>query len=89
MLIALLNKTIIVPIIKINLTSKGVIIPCSNDSKLYEGVVVSSNSELKTGDKILYIGTRKLCYNLNSLEVDIVDTSDVVAMFKTSYTEWD
>ncbi|PIM95132.1 10 kDa chaperonin [Candidatus Hodgkinia cicadicola] len=89
MLIVLSNKTIITPIIKTNLTSKGVIIPNSNDSKLHEGVVISSNSELKTGDKVLYIRTENTCYNLNSLEVDIVNTSDVVVRFQTSCTEWD
>ncbi|PIM95790.1 10 kDa chaperonin [Candidatus Hodgkinia cicadicola] len=89
MLIVSFNKTIITPIVKTKLTSKGVIIPNSNDSKLCVGVVISSNSELKTGDKVLYIRTENLCYNLNSLEVDIVNTSDVVVLFRTSCTEWD
>ncbi|PIM95771.1 10 kDa chaperonin [Candidatus Hodgkinia cicadicola] len=83
------NKIAIAPIERTNITLKGIIIPNLNSPKLCEGIVISSNSELKTGDKILYIKTERLCYNFNSLEVDIIDMSDVVALFQSSYNKWD
>ena len=44
-------------------------------------------SELKTEGKVLDIRSRKLCYNLISLGIDIIDTSDVVVLILTSYIE--
>ncbi|PIM96291.1 10 kDa chaperonin [Candidatus Hodgkinia cicadicola] len=81
-------RLIVAAIEKRNMILKGVVVPSLNSSRLCEGVVISPNSELKTGDKVLYIKTEELCYDLNSLKVDIVNISDIVAVFQVSYNKW-
>ncbi|PIM96323.1 10 kDa chaperonin [Candidatus Hodgkinia cicadicola] len=81
-------RLIVAAIEKENMILKGIVVPSLNSSGLYEGVVINLNSELKTDDKALYIKTEELCYDLNSLKVDITNASDVVAVFQVSYNKW-